>query len=331
MDVCTVVIVGSGRAALLHLNAYLMLENQPSTIYVVAGSFVEPGILAVADAHPSVVGLVDKYLIAQVAPDKAVVDICTPAATHGEVLRAMVEAGFSRFLVEKPAATTHEELEWISSSDLRLEVMENYLFSEATQRVLDLINRQEFTPRTLVSFFSKDRVKDSTNLRGFSAGHPPHVFTVELPHQLYLAQAFAGPARIESTFTQDMDVLGDIFPNHGTGVITLSHSSSLSESRKSFHYSCLSSQETVRCFLLQGTDDTTITIHYPTSAPTSSTIASLVSITDKNGHHTEVFPNDNMMKRAIGHYYKVLSSDQPTPPPNKFAATQLMVDALVPG
>jgi len=331
---CPIWVIGSGRAAILHLNAYLRLweaEALPQ-IYIVPGPLVHPQIRTLAENYPENIHLTTLKETMRRKQIDSVIDICTPTPTHRTVLEELYDVGFCRFLVEKPLVTAAEDLERIRSLPIQLALMQNYLFSRATGRALDLIRSGEIHPASMISVFSKDRTVDSVAMRGFYNGEPPHVFTIELPHQLYLAAAFLGPARVVTARSGNMVIDGKPLPHHGAGIIQLEHEKPGKHAPQvlsSFHFSCLTSANPVRRVLLTGRDQRTLTIDYPAG---QSGLTSKIELRDGNGSvRTEPLENDDMIKFALQHYYAVLSQD----PPDSFplqcgveCCTQLVIDAL---
>ena len=333
-DRCPIAIIGSGRAAVLHLEAYLRLWEREALpqIRIVLGQAIHPRIRVLAKAYPeSVYFTTTQEMMKSKQPD-SVVDICTPTATHRIVLEELYRHGFSRFLVEKPLVTTKEDLERICSLPIRLALMQNYLFSRATLRVLDLIQSGEILPTSMVSVFDKDRTKDSLAMRGFYNGEPPHVFTIELPHQLYLATAFLGPAHVVSACSGDMVLEGRSLPHHGAGMIQLEHGDAgigCIQNPSSLHSSCLTSENPVRRVLLTSDDGKTLTVDFPTN---QNDLTSRIERKDQTGSvHSELFQDDDMIKMALQHHYTALSqgtADPPPDPPDINRSTELIIEAL---
>ncbi len=333
-DLCPISIIGSGRAAVLHLEAYLRLwegEALPQ-IQIALGQVVHPRIHALAKAYPERVYLTTPQEMMKRKQADSVVDICTPTATHRIVLEKLFKHGFSRFLVEKPLVTTKEDLERIRSLPVRLALMQNYLFSRATMRVLNLVQSGEILPTSMVSVFDKDRTRDSIAMRGFYNGEPPHVFTIELPHQLYLAAAFLGPARVVSACSSDMVVEGRSLPHHGAGMIQLEHEAAGVRNVQhpcSLHSSCLTSGNPVRRVLLTSDGGETLSVDFPTNR---NDLTSRIEMKDQTGVvHSELFQDDDMIKMALHHHYTALSqgtADSPPDPPDIKRSTELIIDAL---
>ena len=300
----SIVIVGSGRAALLHLNAYMKIwDGQESPqIFIIAGDVIEPEIKDIVKKHPWYIQFKELQQVIQLKQPESIIDVCTPPATHGNIVEKMADAGFFRFLVEKPLVTTIDDLERIKSKKVRVVTMQNYLFSQATERTLDLIRTNEIIPKSMVSFFCKDRTHESVMKRGFDGDDPPHVFTIELPHQLYLATEFMGPAKVEAAYAESMRTGNLVYLSHGTGVIYLEHPCSFS-----VHFSCLSSDTPIKCVVISDKNGQTLTMNFPI---TKRVLTSTIEIQDKTGsYRKEVFENDDMMKKALEYYYSILTSN----------------------
>ena len=298
-----IIIVGSGKAALLHLNAYIKTRDNKKLpqIFIIAGDVIEPEIKDIVKKYLLYVQFIDLQQVIELRQPEAVIDICTPTATHREIIEKMADAGFNRFLVEKPLVTTADDLDWIRSKNIHVAIMQNYMFSQATKRTLDLIRTSEIVPKSMVSIFCKDRIHESIMKRGFKGDEPPHVFTIEIPHQLYLATEFLGSAKVEAAYTESMRINDSVFPSHGTGVIYLEHPSSIS-----VHFSCLSSYKPIKCVVISDNNGRTLTINYPTS---KSVLTSTIEMQGIMGNYRkEVFENDDMMKDALDYYYTSLTS-----------------------
>jgi predicted dehydrogenase len=302
-----ILIVGSGKAALLHLRAYLRLwppAGRPR-LYVVPGAAIDPGIAELSRADPRAVEFLDRDAAQTLARARTVVDICTPTITHRRVAEQMAGVGFARFLVEKPLATSACDVAWMDSLRVRLAVMQNYLFSRATQAALCHIRGAGLSPRWMVSLFSKDRVPDSLQGRGFEGGQAPHALTVELPHQLYLARRFLGPGEVRFATAWDMDAGGMMFPDHGSGVVALVHPGQ--RAPVSLHFSHLAATAPIRLVAIACDGGEAVLIRYPTSG---ESLTSTVETFGADGRRrVEVLANDDMLKAALAHYYAYLTSD----------------------
>jgi len=330
-----IIIVGSGKAAMLHLDAYIRLwhEQERPIIYIIAGNVIEVKINEIVKKHPLHIQFIAFNKVDKLNRSYSLVDICTPTQTHKSVIQQMFNIGFFRFLVEKPLVTTIKDIEWITSLNIRIEVMQNYKFSQATTRTLELLKSDNIIPKFMLSFFCKDRTHDTLHLRGFSNAKPPHVFTIELPHQLYLASLFLGFTKYSSCYAQLMQVGQKKYPEHGFGSISLEHSLSDIDGLRlsnSMHFSCLFSKKSIKRVQIIGHDTKIITIDYPSI---KGILTSKIRINIDGGTiYEEVFENDDMIRLALGYYYNKIFSDNSTDTARYYYPsmndTLLLIDAL---
>lgn len=308
---------------MLHLNSYRRLSHADGNpvVYVVCGDRVDEDVHALLSGEARFATAVQNGDLDSLAEEGAIVDLCTPTSLHRDTLSWLRKRGFKRFLIEKPMACSSKDLDYMVGSDTVFEVMDNYMFSKATARVLELM-ADGFTPVTMRSEFSKNRTEDSRNGRGFSNGEAPHAFTVEMPHQLYLATAFLGEGKVISASAEDMETGDSVFRNHGSGRIRLKHGGSVSE-----HYSNLSASETTRIVRLADDMGNELIVRYFIKG---RPLTSSVTFVGKDGsQHVELFERDDMMTSAVSHYYSVLSSGQMRTDRNvAISNTMLIVDAL---
>lgn len=117
---------------------------------------------------------------------QAIVDVCTPTATHVTCLAEMYELGARQFIVEKPAAldanSWRKQLQ--AMPDARVFVAHNYLFSQAFR----ILQQECSDPIAVSSVFHKDRRADDARGRGAGPdGQLPNVLLIEGPHQFAMA------------------------------------------------------------------------------------------------------------------------------------------------
>ena len=136
--------------------------------------------------------------LAEVLDTCDVIDVCTPPATHAEILLAAAAAG-RHLLVEKPVVTGITEWqrvrEAVEAAGIQLAVVHNIKFSRAVQRALTWIEGGRIgRPLRLHHAFlthpSADRML--TAEPHWSHRLPGGRWFETLPHALYLAHAFCG-------------------------------------------------------------------------------------------------------------------------------------------
>ncbi|TLU81753.1 MAG: hypothetical protein FDX21_09190 [Chlorobium sp.] len=296
-----IIIVGSGKATLLHLNAYLEIRNkQLFNILIITGNFVEKEIKELVMQYSQFISFITIYDLKYNHVSCSLIDICTPTETHKNVIQEMVSRGFKYFIVEKPLVTKLKDIEWLKSLNIYIEVMQNYLFSQATKKMIELIRQNEIIPKLMFSFFCKNRTQDTLEMRGFTETIPPHIFTIEIPHQLYLATELLGSAKLVSTYTQNMVIGHNIYKDHGFGFINLNHNNSVN----SYHFSCLFSDICIRKIFIIDTNNRNIIIDYPNNKELLNSKFEIQI--DRNIIHQEKFENDNMIQLALEHYISKL-------------------------
>src|SRR5262245_59255247 len=129
--------------------------------------------------------------------DEAIMDVCTPTATHTRSLAWGYARGMRRFMVEKPAADNLDawRAQLARMPSAQIFVMHTYLFSRSFRIALDAV--PDITEISTV--FDKDRELDDARGRGAGPdGRLPHLFQVEAPHQLAMILAIAPGLRVSN-------------------------------------------------------------------------------------------------------------------------------------
>lgn len=211
-----IVLIGSeGRAGLLHSRVHCANGHRLHRVDPKLGDSERALELALADS-----------------PGDKIVDICTPTDSHVDMMLRAHALGATKFVVEKPAAMSTGE--WREArrevADADIFVVQNYLFSTVFAELRNMIRTRGLAIRQVRSRFDKDRRRDSANGRGADRnGVLPHVFRVELPHQLYLANALLGPLDVMAAAAQPMNLDGHTYADHGAGSIRLEGPSGTAE------------------------------------------------------------------------------------------------------
>ena len=322
-----IIIVGAGKAGTLHLQSYIRIFGDSLPLIAVvdikgpAPQFTD--LLCRHKLKPlrvSRLGEIQRN-VAHIGP--VLVDICSPTDTHVAVIRDAVAAGFDNILVEKPITSVYNDFEFIRTLDINLAVVSNYFYSKLTQVIGEVLTRKPTAPRLVAMNFSKNRIPDTSQCRGFVDTRPPHVFTVEVPHQLYLLSTWVGRPHLISAAVEDMVIGERHFQDHGAGLILCKNYPKRwpGEETTSLLWSDLTSHRKIRRVLMIWKDGTVLQADYPLDNKLVSKLA-----TRENGHlQFRLFPNDDMLTRNLASlYYRFLHNQI-----GKFFPSIQMIDQQV--
>lgn len=151
----------------------------------------------------------------------AVAHICTPPSGRARVIHDALAAGIDRLIVEKPMASTPQELAALAalraSYGADLLVVANWTASNLTREIQSFVGRYGSVIKSIRLRQQKCRISRTKAGRdGESA------FEVEVPHMMALAQLLAGPELVvRQARTWDMVVEGRVIPQMGGAELTL--------------------------------------------------------------------------------------------------------------
>ncbi|MFF2652063.1 Gfo/Idh/MocA family protein [Streptomyces sp. NPDC058045] len=221
-------IVGGGRAGLgLHWQVLRRLRERPETAGLWAPE--RPVVWDVRDisARARAEGLRAarslEHAAALADPADTVVHLCTPPFGRFEMLRALADLGYTRFVVEKPMTVGVAGLDAIDTlarvRGLRLRVVSPWLASALTQELTAQVRRGGLGALRSLSF-TQSKPRWSRTLRSHDHGT---ALDVELPHSIGVALQLAGDARVLAASVTDMRVGDRVVPRMGTASLTLRH------------------------------------------------------------------------------------------------------------
>lgn len=230
----------------------------------------------------------------QLDPEWTVVHVCTPPTGRYDVLAELAEAGFRRFVVEKPLAACPADLTALLALRARraldVVVVAPWLVAGLTRRLAEAVRGHRYGAlREVTVAQHKPRFTRSLT----TSGHPT-AFDVELPHSLAVVLALAGPAELAAAGWAPLRCADRTVPGMGGAWLTLRHSSGVCTTLRSD----LTSPVRERRITMR-LADAVVTGHYPLSADDHH--AQLVVAA--GGHeHRDVFPDDALTAFFLAAY-----------------------------
>jgi predicted dehydrogenase len=217
-----------------------------------------------------------------------------------DVLSELARLGFRRMVVEKPLATSVEELERIGSLrehfGVRIAVVAHWLYAELTARLHDLVLGHTLGPLRTIRFVQhKPRFHRSI----VDSGHTT-AFDVEIPHSLGVVLLLAGAAELSGAQCLPMRVGRQTLPGMGCARLTLLHSSGVA----SEIVSDLASPVQERSVRL-GFESGSAVGHYPLSDRDNH---AQLAVTGQTDEHT-VFPDDAFTSFTLRTYESFRDDD----------------------
>jgi len=209
-----IIIIGTGKAALLHYNSYNKLNNIGNIFFVDIKKQSE--YLKNVKIYPNIVQCIQENCLEK---SNVIIDICTPKSEFIDILNVCKREKLSSVLIEKPFIINKKELKKYNT--LNIVMVQNYLYSKVTQEIKEYLISNKKEIDFIYTNFSKNRTIDSSNGRGCRNDITIN-YEIEIPHQVYLTQYFLNQYKsIENRITcsQDMQLDTMNLKNHGYGLI----------------------------------------------------------------------------------------------------------------
>lgn len=265
-----IILVGCGKAGSIHCKCYAKLRDMNVNVAALVDSSPEhlkrfhTLYRTFNEGETPLAARSLEEISKQVDIENAIVDLCVPNDIHYQCAKEAVDLGAKKIIIEKPIANNIADARKIETLDAKIAIAENYVYSKVTEQLKDTIERCRLEPKFVRTEFSKDRRSDTANGRGFLRSGPPHVFTVEIPHQIAIVNyLFGNPVDNFGAWCEDM-VMGERrFYEHGEGAITLHHE----RGAISYNFSSLDGYKHLpirhRSVMIHCEGGTRVTAHYP--------------------------------------------------------------------
>lgn len=209
-----IIIVGSGKAALLHYNSYKKLKNKVKIYFTDIKNY--SNYIPNNKLYSTIQECIKSN---DLKINNLIVDICTPKSEFLTIIENCKSLGIKDVLVEKPFVIDNKTL--MKLDNMNIVMVENYLFSKLTQMIKKYLDENNKKVDLIYTNFSKNRISESIAGRGYNTEVTLN-YEIEIPHQIYLTQYFLNnPNSIQNDITCSRDLkIGDVsLENHGYGLI----------------------------------------------------------------------------------------------------------------
>lgn len=308
-----VILVGCGKAGFLHckcysklkdlnINVVALVDNNPKALKSFYSMYKE----AYEGENPLASSSLEE-VSKQIDLGNSIIDLCVPNDIHFQCAKEACDLGAKKIIIEKPIANSVADARKIEKLDADIAIAENYVYSNVTEQLRKIIGKYDLKPKFVRTEFSKDRRNDTVNGRGFLKKGAPHVFTVEVPHQLAIVNyLFGNPVDNFGAWCEDMVLDNRHFYEHGEGAIILHHE----KGAISYNFSCLDGYKHLpirhRSIVMHCDDGVRISAHYPAGGDDalfgSVTMYENNHISEK--HHIYDDTMAEMLKTIIGLFEK---------------------------
>ena len=213
-----IIVVGTSKAGYLHIESYNKINNKANIYYVDISEGVKNKNIKKQRVYKSIK---EAMLENNIRNNNVIIDICTPKEEFYNIIHQCIELDINDIIVEKPFIASKKFFE--KNKKLNIIMTQNYLYSEITKDIITFINERNLKIKTILTDFSKNRIADSLNKRGFMKEITQN-FEIEIPHQIYLANYILGyNGKINIMYKEQKDFLvGNVtLKKHGYGKVIM--------------------------------------------------------------------------------------------------------------
>ena len=296
-----ILIIGTGKAALLHYRAYCMFVSQENIF------FIDPYFKQDNNKIIVFTSIEEALKKLNVSKKNSIVEICTPWSEFINLIKKCKDNGLYNIIVEKPFIINNDMLDSLCK-ELNIVMIQNYLYSEITKTIKKIIKDNNLNIIKISTEFSKNRIYDSGRMRGITNGKIPTVFEIEIPHQLYIVDYLletGGNEDVYNVVAKDMNLKNYILKNHGFGFIEAKYNNIYIE-----HISNLMAKSTKKSINIFCEGNILITGDYIIYDKNLKKTNDGKIIVMKNGKtiYQKVFEVDDNILSCLSDYYKYFST-----------------------
>lgn len=304
-----IILVGCGKAGSIHCKCYSKLKDSNVKIAALVDNNRErlrkfhTMYRIFNDGENPLEASSLEEVSKQIDFGNAIIDLCVPNDMHYQCAKEAYDLGARKIIIEKPISNTILDAKKIGALGANIAITENYVYSRVTEQLKETIDKFQLKPKFARTEFSKDRRCDTSNGRGFLKSGPPHVFTVEIPHQIALVNyLFGDPIENFGSWCEDMIIDNKRFYEHGEGAITLHHQNGAI----SYNFSSLDGFKHLpirhRSIMIHCEGGTMVTGHYPAGG--DDAMFGAVTIYEKNHISDKFVIHDDTMLQTLDNIIK---------------------------
>lgn len=210
-----VIIFGTGKAARLHFNKYKMLIEEKNIFFVDCKGKTT---FCNRPVYQSLELVLTKE---KIDSNNIIADICTPRSEFTRIIETCMSKNVLNIIVEKPFIVSKEYFN--NKEKLKIIMVNNYSYSCIIKKAKTILGKLDLKIEKIYTNFSKNRIKDSSKMRGMTLEKVTSVFEIEMPHQIYMADYFTNESNFDiyELKTKDMIIGETCLKKHGYGLVKM--------------------------------------------------------------------------------------------------------------
>lgn len=207
-----IIIIGTGKAALLHNHSYDKFEKIGRRFFVDIDGKIKNENIKTNKVYLSIKEVIEEN---ELDVNNVVVDICTPKSVFIKIIMECKKLNIKNIMVEKPFIVEQEF--FVKNPELNIAMVHNYMYSEITKSIKNIIEQKGLKEKFIYTNFSKNRTEESFNGRGMYKKVTRNI-EHDIPHQVYITQYLLGKTeKTELLFKEEKSMIrGDVeLEKHG--------------------------------------------------------------------------------------------------------------------
>ena len=207
-----IIIVGTGKAGFLHYYSYKKFKKIGNIYFVdIDGKIKNKNI----NKNYVYLTIEDVVKSNNIDVNNVVVDICTPKSVFIKIINDCTNLNINNIMVEKPFIVEKDFFN--NNSNLNIAMIHNYLYSNITKGIKNIIESEKLKPIIIYTNFSKNRTEESFSGRGMYKKVTRNI-EHDIPHQVYITQFLLDKTKNTKLLLEEeknMENGEDVLEKHG--------------------------------------------------------------------------------------------------------------------